>query len=64
MIIPPQNVPFFIVYGITLFCMFRAVASQVRDEKRERLAHRVSRCERRRIVRQQMERRRRAARIR
>lgn len=64
MIIPPQNIPFFIVYGITLLCMFRVVISQERDERRERLAYRVSRCERHRIVRRQMERRRRAARIR
>lgn len=64
MIIPPQNIPFFIVYGITLFFMFRAAISQERDERRERLAYRVSRCERHRIVQRQIERRKRVARIR
>lgn len=60
MIIQPQDAPLFIIYGIAAFFMF----GEIWDGMRERLAYRVSRCERRRIVLQQMKRRRRAARIR
>lgn len=41
MIIQPQDVPLFILYGIAAFFMF----GEIWDGRRERLARRVRRCE-------------------
>lgn len=42
MIIQPQDVPLFIIYGIAAFFMF----GEIWDGRRERLARHVRRCER------------------
>ena len=46
MIIQPQDVPLFIIYGIAAFFMF----GEIWDGRRERLARHVRRCERHRAA--------------